>query len=138
MKNPRIFNIDRETITNENFRHVIHTGPHSQVVLMSLLPKEEIGMEVHHVDQFLRIESGTGRAVINHEEHSIKEGTGIFVPAGAHHNVINTGDTKMKLYTIYSPANHIAGRIHKTKADAEADDADEEFGNMAFSGKYDS
>ena len=102
---------------------------------MSLVPGEDIGMEVHHVDQFLRIESGKGYAVLDGDKHMIGDGSGIFVPAGVHHNVVNTGAGPMKLYTLYAPANHIAGRIHKTKKDAEADDADEAFGGLQFSGR---
>ena len=135
MKTPRIFNIDKLTLENGYFRHVIHTGPHSQLVLMSLEAGEDIGLEMHHVDQFLRVEAGTGRAVLDGEEHAIADGSGIFVPAGVHHNVVNTGKTPMKLYTLYAPANHIAGRIHKTKQDAQDDEADEAFGDLHFAGR---
>jgi mannose-6-phosphate isomerase-like protein (cupin superfamily) len=118
-------NIEKKTQENENFREVLFTAPHSQLVVMSLLPGEEIGMEVHpNVDQFLRIESGTGKAILNGEESAISDGFAIVVPAGTNHNIINTGADKMKLYTVYSPANHPVGTIHKTKADAEADPAE--------------
>jgi mannose-6-phosphate isomerase-like protein (cupin superfamily) len=118
-------NIEQKTQENENFREVLFTAPHSQLVVMSLLPGEEIGMEVHpNVDQFLRIESGTGKAILNGEESAISDGFAIVVPAGTNHNIINTGQGKMKLYTVYSPANHPPGTIHKTKADAEADPAE--------------
>jgi mannose-6-phosphate isomerase-like protein (cupin superfamily) len=135
MKNPRIFNIDKVTLENAYFRHVIHTGPHSQLVLMSLEPREDIGMEAHHVDQFLRIETGEGYAVLDGDKHAIRDGSGIFVPAGVHHNIVNTGSEAMKLYTLYAPANHIAGRIHITKKDAEEDEADESFGGLQYAGR---
>ena len=119
-------NIEELTITNNNFRKVIYTGQHAQLVLMSLLPNEEIGMEVHETtDQFLRIERGEGKVIMNEEEHFIKDGSGIIVPAGTQHNIINTSSVNpMKLYTIYSPSHHKDGTIHKTKQEAEADSAD--------------
>lgn len=119
-------NIEQLTLGNENFRQVLFTAPHSQLVVMTLLPNEEIGMETHaNVDQFFRIEEGEGKVILNGEEHLIKNGDAIVVPAGTEHNVINTSaDKKLKLYTIYSPANHKDGTIHKTKAEAMADEAD--------------
>jgi mannose-6-phosphate isomerase-like protein (cupin superfamily) len=118
-----VTNIEKDSLKNENFRQVLYTGKNSQLVLMSLLPKEEIGEEVHHLDQFLRIEAGTGKAILDGVEHEIKNGFVILVPAGAMHNVINTSETEpMKLYTVYSPPNHLGGIIHKTKADAMADE----------------
>lgn len=123
-------NIEKETLENENFRKVIFTGEKSQLVLMSIEVGGEIGKEVHpKVDQFFRIESGKGKLIINGEEVEVEDDFAIIVPAGAEHNIINTGDTPLKLYTIYSPANHIDGRIHKTKADADMDTEDEEFGH---------
>lgn len=121
-----ITNIEEKTIQNENFREVLFTGAHSQLVVMSLLPNEEIGMEVHEiVDQFLRIEEGEGKAILNGEETMITSGSAIVVPAGTKHNIINTSpDKKMKLYTIYSPAHHKDKTIHKTKQDALADTED--------------
>ncbi|MDO8638973.1 MAG: cupin domain-containing protein [Candidatus Daviesbacteria bacterium] len=119
-----VTNIDIDTLGNDNFRKVIFTAPHSQLVLMSLLPNEEIGMEMHsNVDQFFRIEKGSGKVVMNGEEHEISDGFAIVVPTGTEHNVI-AGETGLKLYTIYSPANHKDGVIHKTKAEAEADTTD--------------
>ena len=118
--------IEKLTLTNNNFRKVIYTGQHAQLVLMSLLPNEDIGMEVHETtDQFLRIEKGEGKVIMNKEEHLLKDGSAIIVPAGTHHNIINTSSTNpMKLYTVYSPSHHKDGTIHKTKKGAEADTAD--------------
>lgn len=121
-----ITNIEEETVQNENFREVLFTGPHSQLVVMSLLPGEEIGMEVHGVDQFIRIEEGEGKAILNREEHTIEEDFAIVIPAGTEHNIINTSsEKKMKLYTIYSPPQHKDGTIHKTKEEAMADEEDQ-------------
>lgn len=123
-------NIEELTLSNENFRKVIYTAPHCQVVLMTLKVSEEIGTESHpNNDQFFRFEKGEGKAVIDGNEYEIKDGTAIVVPAGAIHNIINTGDMPLKFYTIYSPAHHIDGRIHITKQDAMNDVEDEEFGN---------
>jgi len=114
-------NIENLTKVNDFFRQVIFTAPHSQLVLMSLKPKEEIGEEVHNVDQFFRFEEGEGKVVIDGEETIVKDGWAVVVPAGAKHNVINTSETqKLKLYTIYSPAQHPDGTIHKTKQEALA------------------
>lgn len=116
-----ITNIEKETLENENFRKVIYTSKHSQLVLMSLLPGEEIGLETHaDTDQFLRIESGTGKAILNGIETDISDGSSVTVPEGVEHNIINTGTELMKIYTIYSPAHHKDKTIHVTKADAEA------------------
>lgn len=115
------FSIDIEeaTIANTNFRKVLYTAPHSQLVLMNLLPGEEIGMEVHpQVDQFFRIEAGEAKAILNGEEVMLKNGSVLIVPAGTEHNIINTGDEALKLYTLYSPANHPDGTIHATKDEA--------------------
>lgn len=114
-------NIEAETLGNDNFRKVLFTAPHSQLVLMSLLPGEEIGMEVHHeVDQFFRFEAGQGKSILNGEEFLFAANDVLIVPAGTNHNIINTSTTEpLKLYTIYSPANHPEGTIHKTKAEAE-------------------
>lgn len=129
---PFIANIEELTRGNDNFRKVIYTAPHSQIVLMSLLPGEEIGMEKHdNVDQFFRIEEGNGVVITNDEEYPVWGEFGILIPAGTSHNVKNTGDTPMKLYTIYSPANHIDGRVHKTKEDAQNDVEDEAYGHKS-------
>ncbi|MFA5086846.1 MAG: cupin domain-containing protein [Candidatus Paceibacterota bacterium] len=121
-----ISNIEAEALANDNFRKVLYTAKHSQLVLMSLLPKEEIGMEVHTLDQFIRVEAGMGRAVLDGVETEIKDGSAIVIPAGTNHNIVNDSETeKMKLYTIYSPAEHLDKVIHATKADAMADTTDE-------------
>jgi mannose-6-phosphate isomerase-like protein (cupin superfamily) len=123
-------NIEKLTLENTDFRRVLYTAPHSQLVLMSLLPGEDIGSEVHHVDQFFRFEAGEGKSIIDGQEFPVKDGDVVIVPAGAEHNFINTGTELLKLYTVYSPANHIDGRVHKTKADAIADTEDEAFGEQ--------
>jgi mannose-6-phosphate isomerase-like protein (cupin superfamily) len=113
-------NIEQDTIKNNKFRKVIYTGKHMQLVLMSLLPKENIGMEHHEADQFFRFESGKGQCIINGKKYNIKDGDSIFVPGGAEHDVINTSDEEdLKLYTLYGPPNHIDGIKANTKEDAE-------------------
>jgi len=116
-------NIEKDTLQNSNFRKVLYTGKHSQLVLMSLKPMEDIGMEVHpDNDQFFRFESGKGKCIIDGNEYELENGTAILVPAGSQHNIINTSDTEeMKLYTIYAPAHHQDGVIRATKQEAEAD-----------------
>ena len=114
-----IDNIEEKTEQNNFFRQVLYTGKYTQLVVMSLLPGEEIGMEVHpQVDQFFRIEEGRAKVVIDGEEHEVDEGFAIIVPAGSQHNVINTGNNPLKLYTLYSPPNHPDGTIHRTRAEA--------------------
>jgi len=110
-------NIEQLSLSNQNFRQVLFTASHSQLVVMSLGPNEDIGMEVHpNVDQFFRIEAGEGKVIMNQEEHPIKAGDAIVVPAGTQHNLVNlSAANALKLYTVYSPANHPAGTIHKTK-----------------------
>lgn len=116
-------NIEKDTVENQYFRKVLYTAKSSQLVLMSLNPLEDIGEEIHDLDQFFRIESGVGKAVINGEEHEIGDGTAIVVPAGTKHNIINTSsDRPLKLYSLYSPPNHKDGTIHETKAMAEANE----------------
>lgn len=118
-----VINIEEASLENNNFRKVLYTALHSQLVVMSLNPGQDIGEEVHGLDQFLRVESGMGKAVLNDIEHEIKDGSAIVVPAGTKHNIINTsGDKSMKLYTVYSPANHRDGVIHVTKEEAEKDE----------------
>jgi mannose-6-phosphate isomerase-like protein (cupin superfamily) len=119
-------NIEEQTEANAFFRKVLFTAPHSQLVLMCLKPNEEIGEEVHDVDQFFRFEEGEGKVVIDGEETLVKDGWAVVVPAGAKHNIINTSGTEsLKLYTIYSPAHHPDGTIHKTKEEALAAEAHE-------------
>ncbi len=117
-------NIEALAKENNNFRKVLYTAKHSQLVVMSLNVGEDIGEEIHQLDQFLRVESGVGKAVLDGISHDIADGSAIVVPAGAKHNIINTGNVKMKLYTLYSPPNHLDGTVHKTKADAEADEGE--------------
>lgn len=121
-KNGFVADIGAATLAGSYFREVLFTGAHSQLVLMCLKPGEKIGMEVHaNVDQFFRIEAGQGKVVMNGEETEFKAEFAIIVPAGVQHNVINTSQTEdLKLYTIYSPANHPAGTVHKTKEEAMA------------------
>lgn len=114
-------NIEKLSLENTNFRKVLYTAPNSQLVLMSLQPKEDIGEEVHELDQFLRIESGIGKAILDDVEHELEDGSAIVVPAGTKHNIINTSESEpLKLYTVYSPPEHRDGTVHVTKADAMA------------------
>jgi mannose-6-phosphate isomerase-like protein (cupin superfamily) len=121
--------IEKQTEKNKNFRRVLYTGKYTQLVVMCLLPGEEIGNEVHiNVDQFFRIEEGEAKFVFEggKEEHVVGDGEAVIVPAGTYHNVINTSSKKsLKLYTLYSPPNHPDGTVHKTKAEAEAAEAAE-------------
>lgn len=119
-------NIEKDTVENSNFRKVLYTGKHSQLVLMTLKPLEEIGMEVHmENDQFFRFEAGQGKCIIDENEYSISDGFAIVVPAGAKHNILNTSKTEeLKLYTIYSPAHHKDRIVRTTKEEAEANEAE--------------
>ena len=114
--------IEEIAVKNENFRKVLYTAKNCQLVVMSLKPKEEIGMEVHTLDQFFRVEKGSGEAIMDGATTKIKAGFAVLVPAGANHNIVNTGRTPLKLYTLYSPPNHRDGVVHKTRAAAEKDD----------------
>lgn len=121
-----VINIEKETAENTVFRRVLYTAKNSQLVVMSLRPGEDIGAEVHHLDQFIRCEKGEGKAILDGVEHEIRDGYAVVVPAGAHHNIVNTSTSdSMQLYTVYSPPNHRDGVVHETKADAERDE--EEF-----------
>jgi mannose-6-phosphate isomerase-like protein (cupin superfamily) len=117
--------VERETLDNETFRRVLFTGEHTQLTVMRLGPGEDIGLEVHpHLDQFLRIEQGQGRAELGRTEeieetYDVEDDWAIIVPAGTWHNVVNTGSGELKLYSIYSPPEHPDGTVHRTKADAE-------------------
>ena len=120
-------NIERDTVENKDFRRVLYTGEHSQLVLMSLQPKEGIGLETHpENDQFLRFEGGRGTVFIDDNRYEVTDGDAVIVPAGARHDVVNLSDSEqLKIYTIYSPPHHKDGIVHATKKDAERDD--EEF-----------
>ena len=119
-------NIEQDTLENKNFRKVLYTGKHLQLVLMSLNVGEDIGAEIHpDNDQFFRFESGSGKCVIDGNDYKVKDGDVIVVPAGAKHNVINVGTKELKMYTLYGPPNHQDGTIRNTKEDAEK--MDEEF-----------
>lgn len=117
---PYVKNLEKDTIENENFRKVLSTTKLSQLVVMSLLPGEDIGEEVHDVDQFIRIEQGSGKALLDGNEYDIEDDFAVVIPAGTKHNILNTGETKMKLYSIYTPPEHADGTVHTTKAEAEA------------------
>ena len=119
-------NIEKLTLSNSDFRRVLYTAKHSQLVLMSLLPNEDIGMEIHEDgDQFFRFEQGSGKVIINETEYIVGDGDSIIVPAGAKHNVINTSSTEeLKLYTIYSPPHHKDGIIRQTKQEAALHEED--------------
>jgi len=115
-----IDDIEEKTLDNNNFRQVLFTGKHMQLVVMALKPGEDIGEEIHdHVDQFFRIEQGEAKVIIDGEEAILKEDMVAIVPAGAKHNLINTSNVDLKLYTIYAPPNHPDGTVHKDKAEAE-------------------
>ena len=120
--------IEDLAIKNDDFRRVLYTAKHCQLVVMALKPKEEIGAEVHKSDQFFRVEEGTGEAVLDGVRTPIRAGFAVVVPGGVNHNIINTGNVPLKLYTLYAPPNHRDGVVHHTRADAEAD-------NEHFDGK---
>jgi mannose-6-phosphate isomerase-like protein (cupin superfamily) len=118
-----VANIEKAALENDNFREVLYTDKNLQLVVMSLKPGEDIGAEVHQLDQFIRCEAGEGKAVLDGVEHILSNGFVVIVPAGAKHNIINTSaDKAMKLYTLYAPPNHKDGTIHRTKAEAETDE----------------
>ena len=120
-----ITNIEETTKENNNFREVLYTGKNSQLVVMSIEPGDEIGEEVHDLDQFIRIEQGEGKAILDGVEHEVKDDFAIVVPAGANHNIINTSEEKpLKLYTVYSPPEHKDKIIHETREDALNDEDD--------------
>ncbi len=121
-----LIDLEKKTLQNEYFREVLHTAQHSQLVVMNLQANEDIGIETHEiVDQFIRVEEGEGKAIIDGKEHTLINGSAIIIPAGTKHNIINTSaDKKLKIYTIYSPAHHKDKTIHKSKKDALADTED--------------
>lgn len=127
-----IGNIEQETVDNTNFRKVLHTGEHVQLVVMSIRPGEDIGLEVHpDNDQFIRVERGTATVSMGPtkdqvtERQAVQADSAFIVPAGTWHNVVNQGDEDLKVYTIYGPAHHRDGTVHVTKADAQAAEAEE-------------
>jgi mannose-6-phosphate isomerase-like protein (cupin superfamily) len=122
-----VTNIEKLSLANSDFRRVLFTDPNSQLVLMALKPGEDIGMETHDaIDQFIRVESGRGTAILNGKKHDLENGSAVVVPAGTQHNIVNASKTDpLKLYTIYSPPQHPDGTIHKNKADAMKDEAKE-------------
>jgi len=116
MKKPYVKNIDKDTLDNEDYRRVVWTGEHLQLVLMNVLPGQEIGEETHKGhDQFIRLESGSGKAIINDQEYEIGADFAVTIPAGSKHNIINTGSEPMKLYSIYAPAEHPEGTVEPMK-----------------------
>ena len=125
-------NIIKDTQENTNFRRVLFTGHNSQMVVMSILPGGEVGEETHkYTEQTLFFLSGTGQAALNDEKFPIGPGDVVVVVPGTKHNFKNTGTTDLKIYTVYAPPNHIDGRVQTTKADADADMADEAIGETA-------
>lgn len=123
--NGYVANIEEETLENTDYRRVIYTGKHSQLVLMVLKPGEEIGNEVHEVDQFIRVETGMGKAILNNDkETAVSDGWAILVPANTWHNVVNVGTDDLKLYTLYSPPQHLKSTVQAAKADEEEDQFD--------------
>ncbi len=119
-----IANIEKETLENTDYRRVLYTSKHSQLVVMNIQPKDEIGSEVHELDQFIRIESGSAKAVLDGVETEMKNDYAVVIPAGTEHNIINTGEVELKLYSIYSPPEHKDGTVHKTKADEKEEHFD--------------
>jgi len=118
-----ITNIEKDSLENTDFRRVLYTTKNSQLVLMNIKPDQDIGMEIHEEhDQFIRVEAGTGKAILDDVEHELSDGSAVVIPAGAKHNVVNTGEVDMKLYTIYTPPEHRDGVVHATKEEAEANE----------------
>ena len=117
-------NIEKATKENTDYRRVLYTALHSQLVLMNIKPGGEIGEEVHKLDQFIRIEEGDGKAILNGEEYSFSADDAIVIPQNTRHNIINTGSTDLRLYTVYSPPKHKDGTVHRTKADEKEEHFD--------------
>ena len=117
-----VTNIESRTLENENFREVLFTAPELQLVLMSIAPGEEIGLETHDdVDQFIRVEAGQGKAILGGREHALEDGSAVVIPAGTAHNILNVSASEpLKLYSIYTPPEHPDGTVHRTKAEADA------------------
>lgn len=119
-----VVNIEKETIENEDYRRVLYTAHNSQLVLMNIQPGDAIGAETHTLDQFIRIEQGVGKVIIDDVEHEISADWAFIIPAGAKHNVLNTGTEPMKLYSVYSPPEHKDGTVHTTKAEEKEEHFD--------------
>lgn len=119
-----IANIEKETLENTDYRRVLYTAKNSQLVLMNLQPGDEIGLETHHLDQFIRIEQGNAEVILDGVTTAIEDDYAVVIPAGTEHNVINTGSTELKLYSVYSPPEHKDGTVHKTKADEQEEHFD--------------
>jgi len=115
--NGYITNIEKATLENENYRKVLYTAKNSQLVLMTIQPGDEIGEEIHELDQFIRLEAGKARVTLDGVEHSIEDDWAVVIPAGTKHNVVNVGDEPVRLYSVYSPPEHKDGTVHATKAD---------------------
>ncbi len=125
--NGYITNIEKDTLENTNFRKVLYTAKNSQLVLMSIGPNDDIGSEVHELDQFIRIEAGKGKAILDGKETDLEDGSAVVIPAGTEHNIVNTQETEdLKLYSIYSPPEHKDGTIHATKEEAQEEHFDGE------------
>jgi mannose-6-phosphate isomerase-like protein (cupin superfamily) len=121
-----IVNIEDATVNNTDYRRVLYTSKNSQLVVMNIQPGDEIGMEVHELDQFIRIEQGSAKVILDDVEHEVEDDFAVVIPAGANHNVINTGDNELKLYSIYSPPEHKDGTVHATKAEESEEHFDGE------------
>ncbi len=119
-----VLNIEEQTIKNNDYRQVLYTAKNSQLVLMSIAPGDEIGEETHHLDQFLRFEEGVGKVILDDVEHNVSDGYAVVIPQGTKHNVINIGNTHLKLYSLYSPPEHKDGTVHHTKADEQEEHFD--------------
>ena len=115
--NGYVTNIEKATLENENYRKVLYTAKNSQLVLMTIQPGDEIGEEIHELDQFIRLEAGKARVTLDGIEHSLEDDWAVVIPAGTKHNVVNVGDEPVRLYSVYSPPEHKDGTMHATKAD---------------------
>ena len=115
--NGYVTNIEKATLENENYRKVLYTAKNSQLVLMTIQPGDEIGEEIHELDQFIRLEAGKARVTLDGVEHSLEDDWAVVIPAGTKHNVVNVGDEPVRLYSVYSPPEHKDGTVHATKAD---------------------
>ena len=124
---PFVTNIEQDTLENNNFRKVLFTARYSQLVVMTLQPGEDIGKETHGFDQFIRIEQGIGKAILDGVEYDVEDDWAMVIPGGVEHNVVNSGEIAMKLYTVYSPPEHKDGTVHVTKEQGEADHDNDHF-----------